>query len=64
MSLLANKTGIIIMYNTCRLTLEIGKLEVVVMQGQVVLHRGQATGASGQVSDTLVLTVKDLRVMI
>ena len=42
------------------LTLVVGKLQVVVVQRQVVLHGRQTTGPSGQVSNTLVFTVQHL----
>lgn len=38
-------------------TLEVGKLKVVVMQRQVVLHGREAARTGGEVPDALVLTV-------
>lgn len=47
-----------------RVTLEVGELEVVVVQGQVVLHGREAAGSSGQVPNALVFTVQDLSEVI
>lgn len=45
-------------------TLEVGKLKVVVVQRQVVLHGREAARPGGEVPDALVLAVQDLRVVI
>lgn len=50
--------------HTVQLTLVVGKLEVVVVQRQVVLHWGEAAWAGGEVSNTLVFTVQHLSEMI
>lgn len=42
------------------LTLEVGELQVVVVQRQVVLHGGQAAGSGGQISHTLMFTMQHL----
>lgn len=47
-----------------QLTLEVGKLKVVVVQGQVVLHGREAAWSGGEISDTFVLTVQHLSEVI
>lgn len=51
-------------YRALLLTVEISKLQVVVVQRQVVLHGREAAGPGGQVSHTLVLTVQHLSEMV
>jgi len=47
-----------------QLTVEVGKLKVVVVQGQVVLHRREAARPGGEVTNALVFTVQHLSEVI
>lgn len=48
----------------CVPTLEVGELQVVVVQRQVVLHWREAARPRGEVPDALMLTVQNLSEVI
>lgn len=47
-----------------QLTLEVGKLKVVIVQRQVVLHGGESAWPGGEVSNALVFTMQHLSEVI
>lgn len=47
-----------------RCTSVIGKLQEIIMEGEVVVNRGESSRSRGQLPDTLVLTHQNLQVVI